>query len=80
MAKAGRGQPNIGGEAHAPLDRYLIAHDVPRRSAAWYRAQTPQMRTNLDALAAGINAYIAAHPDHVPAELQRVPPTAAMPW
>lgn len=66
------------GEAYAPLDRYLIAHDVPRRSIAWYRAQSPQMRANLDAFAAGINAYIAAHPDHVPAELKRVLPISGV--
>lgn len=62
-----------GGE-YAPLDRYLIAHDAPARAKSWYKAQSPQMRTNLDAFAAGINAYIAAHPDAVPAELSQVLP------
>ncbi len=62
------------GAEYAPLDRYLIAHDAPARSLAWYKAQSPQMRANLDAFAAGINAYLAAHPDHVPAELKRVLP------
>jgi acyl-homoserine-lactone acylase len=62
------------GADYAPLDRYLIANDVPARSLIWYKSQTPQMRANLDAFAAGINAYIAAHPDHVPAELKRVLP------
>lgn len=62
------------GADYAPLDRYLIAHEAPERAQAWYKAQTPQMRANLDGFAAGINAYIAAHPDHVPAELKRVLP------
>ncbi|MBU6165540.1 MAG: penicillin acylase family protein [Alphaproteobacteria bacterium] len=62
------------GADYAALDRYLIAHDVPERSLAWYKAQGPQMRANLDGFAAGINAYLAAHPDHVPAELKRVLP------
>jgi acyl-homoserine-lactone acylase len=62
------------GADYAALDRYLIAHDVPERSRAWYKAQTPQMRANLDAFAAGINAWIAAHPDAVPADLKRVLP------
>ncbi|OYQ33874.1 acylase [Sandarakinorhabdus cyanobacteriorum] len=62
------------GPEHAALDRYLIAHDVPERAQAWYKAQAPQMRANLDAFAAGINAWMAAHPDHVPAELRRVLP------
>jgi acyl-homoserine-lactone acylase len=62
------------GADYAPLDRYLIAHDAPARSLAWYRAQSPQMRANLDGFAAGINAWIAAHPDSVPADLKRVLP------
>ena len=62
------------GAEYAALDRYLIAHDVPARAQAWYKAQTPQMRANLDAFAAGINAYVAAHPDAVPADLKRVLP------
>ena len=66
------------GAEYAPLDRYLIAHDVPVRAQAWYKAQTPQMRANLDAFAAGINAWIAAHPDHVPAELKRVLPITGL--
>ncbi len=62
------------GPDYAALDRYLIAHDAPDRAQAWYKAQTPQMRANLDGFAAGINAFLAAHPDHVPAELTRVLP------
>ncbi|WP_353218054.1 penicillin acylase family protein [Sandarakinorhabdus sp.] len=66
------------GESYAPLDRYLIAHDAPARSLAWYKQQSPQMQANLDGFAAGINAYIAAHPDHVPAELKRVLPVSGV--
>lgn len=66
------------GEAYAPLDRYLIAQDAPARAQAWYRQQSPQMQANLDGFAAGINAYIAAHPDHVPAELKRVLPLSGV--
>ncbi|WP_156255485.1 penicillin acylase family protein [Sandarakinorhabdus oryzae] len=62
------------GADYAPLDRYLIAHDAPERARAWYKAQSPQMRANLDGFAAGINGWMAAHPDHVPAELKRVLP------
>ena len=66
------------GADYAPLDRYLIAHDAPARSLVWYKAQTPQMRANLDGFAAGINAYLAAHPDHVPADLKRVLPISGV--
>lgn len=62
------------GAEYAPLDRYLIAHGAPERAKAWYRAQTPQMRANLDAFAAGINAWIAAHPGSIQPELKRVLP------
>lgn len=66
------------GADYAPLDRYLIAHDAPARSLDWYKAQTPQMRANLDGFAAGINAYLAAHPDHVPADLSQVLPISGV--
>ncbi|GGI89589.1 7-beta-(4-carbaxybutanamido)cephalosporanic acid acylase [Polymorphobacter multimanifer] len=56
------------------LDRWLIANDVPTRSIAWYEAQTPAMRRNLDAFAAGINAYAAAHPQAIAAEMRQVLP------
>ena len=63
-------------EKFTEQDRWLIANDVPVRSAAWFRQQTPQMRRNLDAFAAGINAYATAHRDRIdPAVLQVLPIT-----
>lgn len=56
------------------LDRWLIANDVPTRSITWFRMQTPAMRRNLDAFAAGINAYAAAHPDAIAPEMRQVLP------
>ena len=53
------------GEAQADADRWILANDVPARAASWYRAETPQFRANLDAFAAGINAYAKAHPDKI---------------
>ncbi len=55
-------------------DRWLIANDVPERSAVWYKAQRPQFRADLDAFAAGINAYAAAHPDKIDPAMARVLP------
>ncbi|MCC8455991.1 penicillin acylase family protein, partial [Streptomyces rochei] len=53
------------GDKYADQDKWLVANDVPERSALWFRQQSPQMRKNLDAFAAGVNAYAAAHPDAI---------------
>ena len=45
------------GESFADQDRWLIAHGEYERSARWYKQQTPQFRADLDAFAAGINAF-----------------------
>lgn len=72
-----RGAEYWGGDAEA-LDRWLIANDVPVRAQAWYAGQTPQMRENLDAFAAGINAYAAAHPDAIAPAMRQVLPIAGV--
>lgn len=53
-------------------DRWLIANGQPERAVAWYKAQTPQFRADLDAFAAGINAYVAAHRDKLDPEVLKV--------
>jgi acyl-homoserine-lactone acylase len=64
------------GPALEAQDKWIVANDVPQRSIAWYKAQTPQMRADLDAFAAGINAYAAAHKDKLdPSVLQVLPVT-----
>lgn len=62
------------GEKYEAQDKWLVANDVPARSVQWYRMQTPQMRKNLDAFAAGVNAYAAAYPDKIAAEVKAVLP------
>ena len=62
------------GEKYENQDRWLVANDVPARSALWFRQQTPQMQKNLEAFAAGVNAYAAAHPDKIAAEVKVVLP------
>ena len=52
-------------------DRYLLANDAWARAQQWYAQQAPAMRNNLDAFAAGINAYANQHPDAL-AEAVRV--------
>ncbi len=62
------------GEENEDLSRWLVANDVPELAAKWYADQTPQMRTNLDAFAAGINAFVAENPDALDPEAQRALP------
>lgn len=74
----GRAAEYWGGADNEASDRWLIANDVPERAKDWFRRQTPQMRANLDAFAAGINAYAAAHPDAIAPEMRRVLPIAGV--
>lgn len=60
------------GPKYEASDRWLIANGQPERSLAWYKAQTPQFRADLDAFAAGINAYVAAHRDKIDPEVLKV--------
>ena len=62
------------GEKYESQDKWLVANDVPARSIQWFKQQSPQMRKNLDAFAAGINAYAAAHPDQIDPEVKVVLP------
>lgn len=62
------------GEEKAPLDRWLHTNGVPARAKAWYAAQTPEFRKNLDAFARGINDYARAHPNHASPALRVVLP------
>lgn len=66
------------GVAFAGQDRWLIANTVPERARTWYRAQTPRMRANVDAFAAGINAYAAAHRDRLDPAVLRVLPVTGL--
>ena len=66
------------GAAHAAEDRWLIANDVPQRAALWFKAQSPQMRANLEAFADGINAYARAHPGAIAPEFAQVLPLSGV--
>jgi acyl-homoserine-lactone acylase len=59
-------------------DRWVIANAVPERAALWFKQQSPQMRKDLDAFAAGINAYAAAHPDKIAADVKQVLPISGV--
>lgn len=72
----GRAAEYWGGADNETQDRWLVANDVPTRAVTWFRQQTPQMRADLDAFAAGINAYAAAHPDAIDPAMRRVLPVS----
>lgn len=55
-------------------DKWVIANGVYERAARWYRAEPAQFRADLDAFAAGINAYAKANPDKIDPAIARVLP------
>lgn len=74
----GRAAEYWGGQANIDSDRWILTNGVPERAALWVRQQTPQFRADLEAYAAGINAYGKAHPEALdPAVRQVLPVTAA---
>lgn len=58
-------------------DRWMAINDVPGRAQQWLAQQDPGFRANLEAFAAGINAYAASHPDELDAAARRVLPVTA---
>ncbi len=66
------------GPAFVESDKWMLANDVPARALAWYRAQTPQFRRDLDAFAEGINAYNAANPGKIDPKIAVVLPVSGV--
>src|SRR5215212_3957157 len=71
-ARGGGGE--YWGERYLESDRWLRTMGTPGRAADWYAAQNPDFRANLDAFAAGINAYARQHPERLADEVQMVLP------
>lgn len=65
------------GESYMKQDRHVRIMGVPERAREWYRLQNPAFRRNLDAFAAGINAYATAHRDRIDDEVEVVLPVSA---
>jgi acyl-homoserine-lactone acylase len=65
------------GERYLESDRWLRTMGIPGRAGEWYAAQRPAFRPNLDAFAAGINAYAGQHPDRLADEVKAVLPVDA---
>jgi acyl-homoserine-lactone acylase len=77
----GRGAEYFGpgeGDANLKTDRWIWTNEVPARSLKWLALQTPEFRSYLDAFAAGIDAYAAAHPEALAPEVKQVLPITAL--
>lgn len=74
----GRAAEYWGGAANIDNDKWVLSNGVPARAQVWLRQQSPQFRRDLEAFAAGMNAYAEAHPEAIdPAMRQVLPVTAA---
>ena len=74
----GRGRAaEIWGPSELKNDRWMALNGVAARTQAWLKAQSPSFRADLEAFAAGINAYAAAHPDALSPEAKQVLPVSA---
>lgn len=62
------------GQNYFESDKWVRQMGVPGRADRWYQAQSESFRKNLDAFAAGINAYAAAHPDRISDDVKVVLP------
>jgi acyl-homoserine-lactone acylase len=66
------------GPSELESDRWMAINDVPGRAKAWLAAQPPQFRADLEAFAAGMNAYAQAHPEGLSEEARRVLPITGL--
>jgi acyl-homoserine-lactone acylase len=62
------------GREELPSDRWMAINDVTARAQGWLAAQTPAFRADLEAFAAGMNAYAARHPEALAPTARRVLP------
>lgn len=62
------------GPSEIESDKWVIANGIYERAKAWYAKEPASFRANLDAFAAGMNAYAKAHPEKLdPSVLQVFP-------
>ena len=66
------------GAKYEAQDRYFAANDVAERAKLWYGQQTPEMKADVDAFAAGIDAYAKEHPEKLAAEVKVVLPVSGV--
>ncbi|MEM7305822.1 MAG: penicillin acylase family protein [Planctomycetota bacterium] len=68
----------LWGESFWESDRWVHTRGIPARARAWYDAQTPDFRRNLDAFAAGVNAFAREHPDALAARYRAALPVTGV--
>jgi acyl-homoserine-lactone acylase len=62
------------GDSEVESDKWVLANDVYERAGRWYKEQPAHFRADLDAFAAGINAYGKAHGDKLDPAVRQVLP------
>lgn len=62
------------GAAEIESDKWVLANGIYERAKAWYAKEPASFRTNLDAFAAGMNAYAKAHPEALDPSVRQVFP------
>lgn len=62
------------GQDELESDRWVRLMGIPERAQTWYEAQDAEFRSNLDAFAAGINAYAQQHADLIDDSVEVVLP------
>jgi acyl-homoserine lactone acylase PvdQ len=68
----------VDGESGSEGDRRNRALEIPRLARTEYARMSNKMRSILDGFAAGLNAYLADHPDVHPRVLTRIEPWYAL--
>jgi acyl-homoserine-lactone acylase len=66
------------GASEVRSDKWAIANGVYERAAAWYKLQPPKFRADLDAFAAGMNAYGKEHPEKLDPAARAVLPISGV--
>nr|WP_245602708.1 acylase [Gloeothece verrucosa] len=66
------------GKDYLTSDQYVRLMGIPTRAQQWYEQQSPQMRSYLDAFAAGINEYVQKYPSRIEEPLKAVLPISAV--
>ena len=64
----------VYGPSEAKVSRWSIVNDVPGRAKTWMTQQSPEFRKDLEAFAAGFDAYAKAHPQAFTAASKQVLP------
>ena len=62
------------GASEVESDKWVLANGIYERARAWYAKEPASFRANLDAFAAGMNAYAKAHPEALDPSVRQVFP------